>query len=232
LEQYKNIWLFTDNGETPLLVPGTCPALEQELVDDFNTGFDDGSDEEWRPRLLLDFIEVSLLFHLGSTVHSHSDQLFHFQFLRTALSSAQADTPCPFVEKFKYNVISSSLLSSALPTAHSSRSLSVNGNLLHSRASSMDLDHSNTINLVPPSLPSYGMIPLSTASVVALFSTGYPLFAFIALIVTLLLLYTYFSTANSHQSDMTVRVVSLCLKFIQSLIHIRPYSSLLIHSTT
>ncbi|KAF8806915.1 hypothetical protein BYT27DRAFT_7338887 [Phlegmacium glaucopus] len=180
-----------DHGETPLLIPGICPTLEQELVD-FNinnTSIEEHSDadedhKKWPPRALLDFIE----------------------FLQTVISSVQADTPSPFVEKFKYNVISSSLLSPSLPTLHSrrsSKSLSIPGKLLHSRASSMDIDHDIPITPVPPSEPSYGMITLSTASVVALFATGYPLLALIALTVTLLLVYNFLSTTDSHQSDMT-----------------------------
>lgn len=147
-----------------------------------------------------------------------------FQFLQSIISSAQADTPSPFVEKFKYNVISSSLLSPALPAPYSRRSsryLSVPGKL-HSRASSMDLDHGIPITPVPPSEPFYGVISLSTASVAILFSAGYPFFAWIALIVTLLLLYNFFSTTDSHQSDTTmtaVRTILLCLNFLADAYH-------------
>jgi hypothetical protein len=53
---------LADNGETPLLIPGTCPVLEQGLID-FNTDFDDhvidGDHKEWTPQVLLDLIEVS-----------------------------------------------------------------------------------------------------------------------------------------------------------------------------
>ena len=55
---------LSDNGETPLLIPGIYPGLEQELVD-LNAGLDPnsaGDHKEWLPRVLLDFIEVSLLF--------------------------------------------------------------------------------------------------------------------------------------------------------------------------
>ena len=76
------------------------------------------------------------------------------------------------------------------------------GKLLHSRASSMDLDHGIPVP-VPPSEPSYGAISLSTASVVALFSTGYPFLALIVLMITLLLVYDLLSTTGSYQSDMT-----------------------------
>ena len=63
----------------------------------------------------------------------------------------------------------------------------------------MDLDHAP----VPPSEPYYGIISLSTATAAALFSTGYPVLALIALIVTLFLVYNFVSTTDSHQSDMT-----------------------------
>lgn len=63
--------LLADNGETPLLIPGIYPALEQELVD-LNTGLDpnsSGDHKEWLPRVLLDFIEVSfLLLDLGTHI--------------------------------------------------------------------------------------------------------------------------------------------------------------------
>ena len=73
----------------------------------------------------------------------------------------------------------------------------------------MELDHP-PVTPVPPSEPSYGIISLSTASAAALFSsTGYPLLALIALIVTMLLVYNFVSTTDSHQSDMSaVRSIS------------------------
>ena len=71
----------------------------------------------------------------------------------------------------------------------------------------MELDA--PISPVPPSEPSYGIISFSTASAAALFSTGYPFLALIALIVTLLLVYNFVSTTDSHQSDMSaVRSIS------------------------
>ena len=63
--------LLADIGETPLLIPGTCPALEQELVD-ADAGLDaisNGDVKEWFPRVLLDIIEVSFLhFDLGTHI--------------------------------------------------------------------------------------------------------------------------------------------------------------------
>jgi hypothetical protein len=71
----------------------------------------------------------------------------------------------------------------------------------------MELDHP-PVTPVPPSEPSYGIISLSTAAA-ALFSTGYPLLALIALIVTLLLVSNFVSTTDSHQGDMSaVRSIS------------------------
>ena len=78
----------------------------------------------------------------------------------------------------------------------------------------MDLDHALKTP-VPPSEPSYGIISLSTATAAALFSTGYPLPALIALIVTLFLIYNFVSTTDSHQSDMTaVRAILLFFSFL------------------
>lgn len=72
LERYKNHIIGTDNGETPLLIPGIYPALEQELVDLIagHNSNSSGDYKEWLPRVLLDFIEVSLLLsdlgtHIG-----------------------------------------------------------------------------------------------------------------------------------------------------------------------
>ena len=53
------------------MIPGTYPALEQEL-DDLNAGLDTnskGDHKQWLPRVLLDFIEVSFLhFELGTHI--------------------------------------------------------------------------------------------------------------------------------------------------------------------
>jgi hypothetical protein len=56
----------------PLLIPGTCPEMEQELVD-LNAGLDansGGDHEGWLPPDLLNLIEVSFLLHfvLGSYI--------------------------------------------------------------------------------------------------------------------------------------------------------------------
>jgi hypothetical protein len=60
--------LLADNGETPLLIPGIHPALEQELVD-LHVGFDANFNGEWLPQILLDFIEVSFLhFDIGTHI--------------------------------------------------------------------------------------------------------------------------------------------------------------------
>ena len=78
----------------------------------------------------------------------------------------------------------------------------------------MDFDHALPTP-VPPSEPSYGIISLSTASAAALFSIGYPLLALFALIITLLLVYNFVSTTDSHQSDMTaVRSISPLFLFL------------------
>ena len=78
----------------------------------------------------------------------------------------------------------------------------------------MDLNHAVLITPVPPSEPSYGIISLSTASVAALFSTGYPLLALVALIITLLLVYNFVSTTDSHQTDMTAVRAILLFSFL------------------
>lgn len=74
-----NISLLADNGEIPLLIPGTYPASEQELID-FSTGFDENSDgyrNEWPPQFLLDFIEVSLFYHILSLVSALQSRRYH-----------------------------------------------------------------------------------------------------------------------------------------------------------
>ncbi|KAF8159343.1 hypothetical protein B0H34DRAFT_796600 [Crassisporium funariophilum] len=214
-----------DAGEASSLMPGISPELQQEI--DPNHGFfDEISDEDqqdWCPQVLLDFVEVSIRSILGSFgvrfwVAEFSPSRVSFnpsknntyispQIIQTIVASAQSNhSPSPFVERFKYNVISSSLLAPSIPAPlprRPQRSLSIPGKLQHSRASSMDLERPISPSEVPSSEPSYGLISLTTASVVALFGIGYPVLAIIALIATVFLVYNFISTTESSPNDMT-----------------------------
>lgn len=63
-----NIYLLAEYGEMPLLIPGTYPVSEQELIalDEHS----DGDHKEWLPGILVDFIEVSYLLHFVLSPHT------------------------------------------------------------------------------------------------------------------------------------------------------------------
>ncbi|KAJ3529995.1 hypothetical protein NMY22_g8763 [Coprinellus aureogranulatus] len=114
LEQY-----LRDAGEVHELMPGASLELLNEIDIDRHL-YQEGDFEgemEWRPHCVI----VGL-----NAVES---------FLSSAKPSSASN---PFVERFKYNVISSSLLSTSLSNPQSARS-SIPGRLPHSRSTSLDL---------------------------------------------------------------------------------------------
>lgn len=153
-------------------MPGLTIALMQELepfpssllTDTDNSATDpdnaaNESDEEWRPQFLIYLFHVSLHLQLllWSTRGTQDHQLSLFwntkqfsltsyqQYIETLIATAQlTKSSNPLVERFKYNVISSSLLSSDLTAPHSHahpRNSSglyhqIPGNLPHSRTAS------------------------------------------------------------------------------------------------
>ncbi|PPQ68050.1 hypothetical protein CVT26_007334 [Gymnopilus dilepis] len=194
LEEY-----LRDAGESPLTIPGICTQVEREIDPYFDIYYEETPEEvevEWRPQLLIELVEFDT--HQISVYFSSS-------ILQAFLSTHSTPASSSFVEKFKYNVISSSLLAPSLPTSHSGRSLrtlSIPGKLNHSRTSSLDLS-----STVPASAfssdPSYGPISFSIASLAVFFSIGYPFFSMLSLFATLFLLYHFFYMTETSKHDMT-----------------------------
>ncbi|KAF9479553.1 hypothetical protein BDN70DRAFT_878612 [Pholiota conissans] len=184
LEEY-----LRESGESPTVMPGISSELEQELDPHYGL-FDDMEPEDlpadWCPPILLEFLEL-----LQSVA---------------ALFKSQ-NSSSSFVERFKYNVISSSLLELTLPTLRSERiyrRISIPGNLGHSRASSMELDRPvSPTSASLSSEPSYSPISLAALLTAIFLSTGYPSLAFISMIAALFLLYIVISTTDTSKHDMT-----------------------------
>ncbi|KAF5362185.1 hypothetical protein D9756_002172 [Leucocoprinus leucothites] len=146
LEQY-----LREVGEGLEIMPGSTAALTQELEpfplssliepeDTFADNSSGDSEWEWRPQFLI----------------------YLLQSIETLVATAQLTKPTnPLVEQFKYNVISSSLLSPDLPTPHAlgqarhslAQHHSIPGNLPHSRTSS-ELSQVHQHPGVPTSYPS------------------------------------------------------------------------------
>ncbi len=135
-----------------------------------------------------------------------NDPVF-FQLAQTAASPAQSQTPTSsFIERFKYNVISSSLLELSLPTTNPQRTRRpqrLPGNLHHSRNSSIELDN-------PPgpsvSLPEYSYGPISISALLAalLISVGYPFLAFLSIAAGSFFLYNVIFTTDTPKYDMSL----------------------------
>ncbi len=147
------MFTFKVAGELGELMPGTSSELETE-IDPFRTAFLNDEDDletiaEWRPRLLIELLDVRTTFSYCQTLLI---VFFPFQILYAFLELIQPPkSPNPFAERFKYDIISSSLLSPTLQTPHhrSTRTPPIPGNL-HSRNSSMD-----TSSTAPPHSPPH-----------------------------------------------------------------------------
>ncbi|KAF9038637.1 hypothetical protein BJ165DRAFT_1531697 [Panaeolus papilionaceus] len=182
LEEY-----LRDAGETSMMMPGISTELEVEIdphPEIFEETSDDNDEPEWCPEWLSHFLEVLQGF-ITSAFHQH--------------------TPSPFVERFKYSIISSSLLATSLPTSlpgRPHRSYSLPGKLQHSRTSSLELDRL-TPAISSSSDSSLGPISFSAASVVVLLSIGYPTLALLALLVTFAFVYNFIPTTETPKHDMT-----------------------------
>ncbi|KIM39660.1 hypothetical protein M413DRAFT_447124 [Hebeloma cylindrosporum] len=177
-----------DAGESPLTLPGISLELEREM-DPYHDLFDSAWDEEplpnWCPQILLEFIQL----------------------LQSAVSSAHTSSASsPFIERFKYTVISSSLLAPSLPTPHPCRpprSSSIPGKLPHSRGSSLDFSRSITPPPTSHPEPSYAPISFAAGSAAIFFSMGYPFFFLVSAVATLLLYFNLNSMTEMFKHDMT-----------------------------
>ncbi|KAF9530328.1 hypothetical protein CPB83DRAFT_763235 [Crepidotus variabilis] len=174
-------------------MPGSSSELEIEIDPTFGQ-LDDSPDDplpEWCPQIILEILEL----------------------LHSVVSSAQPTSSLdPFIERFKYNVISSSLLAPSLPAPHpkrSSKPLSIPGRLNHSRESSV----AENVPPPPPSTStpdqSSGLATLAGGSAAVFLSLGYPLFTLLSLSATLYLLYNSIYTTDTPKHDMTASVNAL-----------------------
>lgn len=143
--------------------------------------------------------------------------LFQLLEVVASLAKSQARTST-FVERFKYDVISSSLLELSLPSPHPQRThrpLRIPGNLLHSRASSMDLDQL-PVPAASTSEQSYGSISISTMLTALFTGVGYPFLAFLSLVATSFFLYDAICMTETPKYDMSV----VSLTYLAHVLHI------------
>ncbi|KAF8634201.1 hypothetical protein AX15_001014 [Amanita polypyramis BW_CC] len=177
-------------------MPGSSSELETE-IDDFKNSYpineiDSDTQTEWCPRLLVEFLDI----------------------LHSVLQVLQPPkSPNPFTERFKYDIISSSLLSPTLQTPHhrSVRTPPIPGKLkLHSRNSSVD-----TTYTVPPTInaplqePSYITPSFVVAAVGFYCLTGHMLLALISSTAVALLWHSVYVMNDSSKTDMTPCLTSL-----------------------
>ncbi|PFH50277.1 hypothetical protein AMATHDRAFT_61327 [Amanita thiersii Skay4041] len=188
-----------DVGEIDELMPGSSAQLQAEIEPHSHTLSIDEEEElldvpEWRPHMLIQFLEL-----LQSII----------ALLRPSKS------PNPFVERFKYDIISSSLLSSTLQTNSHHRPLkspSIPGKLFHSRTPSME---TNIIVPPPPPVPvsppeaNYTTFSLAAAAIAVFYISGFTFLAFLSLTAFLALLHSIFLINESSKLDMTPCLTSL-----------------------
>jgi hypothetical protein len=169
-------------------------------------------DGDWCPQMLLELLEVCHKQILNTPNYF----LNSLQILHSHLSpSHSANRLNAFVERFKYNVISSSLLTPSPPSSRPRQSPSIPGKL-HVRACSMELDRPPS----PPPLPTlsseptdsiYGPVSYTVLCAAISLSIGYPLISFLFIMGTFYSLYLLYSTTETSKHD-TTSVSSLCLR--------------------
>ncbi|KAF9454464.1 hypothetical protein P691DRAFT_787750 [Macrolepiota fuliginosa MF-IS2] len=206
LEQY-----LRDAGEDVDIMPGTTAVLMQEIepfpsfpLTDSDDADTTEADWEWRPQILIHLLYL----------------------IETFISTAQLTNPTnPLVERFKYNVISSSLLSPDLTPPHvhtPSRHHTIPGNLPHSRTSSELSQQSQPHSVVPTCSPEisasletqYGMLSGLVVIVAMLLSAGLTTLAISTLWTGLAgIYYLWVQTHAAKQIDLTP-----CLETLDELI--------------
>ncbi|KAG5643064.1 hypothetical protein DXG03_001621 [Asterophora parasitica] len=191
LEQY-----LRNAGEARDIIPGSTADLELELdpmwgMDVDEDPHEDSEDlEEWRPLFLIKIMEVISAAISALDLPSH---------------------PSRFVERFKYDVISSSLLAVALQSAHiRTPRLSLPGQLDHSRTSSLE-NQQHTPTPSPPVVAPHDdasyIIPFAALIMVAVsFHAGYILLALASLAITV---YTFQALHDVPKHDMSPSLESL-----------------------
>ncbi|KAK2464029.1 hypothetical protein APHAL10511_003973 [Amanita phalloides] len=179
-------------GEIDELMPGSSSNLEMEIdpVDEDDVLLDAPS--EWQPRLLIGLLDV--LYAVFELVQP-------------------SKMPNHFVERFKYDIISSSLLSPTLQTPHHRpvRTPPIPGRLkLHSRDSSVDAPSAPPPpNLIAPQEPSYITPSLLVVAVAFFYLTGHTLLVLIFSAAVALLLHSLYVMNDSSKIDMTPCLTSL-----------------------
>jgi hypothetical protein len=134
--------------------------------------------------------------------------IYDIQLIQSAISSIHAGgASSPFIERFKYTVISSSLLAPSLPTPHPCRSPrcspNIPGKLFHSGGSALDVEQSITLPPIPHSEPSYAPISFAAGLAAVSFSVGYPFLFLVSVMATLLLYFNFNSRTETSKHDMT-----------------------------
>ncbi|KAF8628710.1 hypothetical protein AX17_005933 [Amanita inopinata Kibby_2008] len=181
-------------GELDDVMPGTSAQMEMEICPSGNVNPIAEEDlvdplAEWRPRLLIQFID-------------------------TLQSIQSARPPNPFVERFKYDIISSSLLSPTLQTPHhrSVRTPPIPGRLSHSRSNSVET-HIDTPHPPPtastPQGPSYFTPSLAIAAVAVFCLTGHVSLALFSAAAVAAALHVMHVMNDSSKLDMTACLTSL-----------------------
>ncbi|KAG6894256.1 hypothetical protein C0993_011961, partial [Termitomyces sp. T159_Od127] len=131
LEQY-----LRNAGETQNTIPGGTVELESEFDPWWATDFEDGEEDsfEWRSPLMTKITEIILAVISVLNIPNLSSQ------------------SSPFIERFKYDVISSTLLAVSLPSAYARTSQSLlselPGHLNHSQTSKVYPDISTSLPAV------------------------------------------------------------------------------------
>ncbi|KAJ7156876.1 hypothetical protein C8R43DRAFT_997496 [Mycena crocata] len=153
-------------GEPPELMPGSSPEFVED-PDVFETELDE-EEPEWRPDVLVRMVEIFQSLFPGPTQST------------------------PFAERFKYDVISSSLLESALPVPHSNR-----------RSASPSLPGKLKLD-APPNPPhelvDYWLLSLILVIAAFFFATGYYPFTLAAMAWATIYLYNH---SDNSKPDMS-----------------------------
>ncbi|KAG5350332.1 hypothetical protein C0989_011524 [Termitomyces sp. Mn162] len=171
LEQYlRNV------GEARDLIPGSTAELEFELDSCWGMDGEDGKDDgiEWRPSFMVKVTEIIL----------------------AVISALDLPNLCghssPFVERFKYDVISSTLLAVSLPSAHARTSQSLLADLPGQlNPGHTSTAHQNAPTYLPPlSHDSSYLIPAFVLVAISFFlHAGYNLLALASFGITVYILY-------------------------------------------
>ncbi|TFK29587.1 hypothetical protein FA15DRAFT_663732 [Coprinopsis marcescibilis] len=196
LEQY-----LRDAGELVELIPGISQSIIEEIdvhrhLYAFDTPAEEDSDEmEWRPRCVV--VGLNLLESFLS-------------------SAAPSNSAVPFTERFKYTVISSSLLSTSLSSSQSTSTRSslsessLPGKLPHASLPpiSLDLDRPASSSSIYQS-PHYACLSLAVLATALLLSVGQNYLATLSLGGLSYLAYNLLTTPETPCHDYTSTTTAL-----------------------